>query len=484
MYNGVKNKGVLIKMQRKDVLVSEDELNRQSDFMHKVHELYIKRGKLPKALVETYGCQQNENDSERIKGMLKEMGFSFTDNRDEADLILFNTCAVREGAEMRVLGNVGALKHLKAKREDLVIGICGCMMQQEHMVKKIKSKYKHVSFVFGTHSLYTFPEIMYKTVCENERVMNHIDCEGRITEDIPVVRDRSVSAWVSIMYGCNNFCSYCIVPYVRGRERSREPEKIIDEINKLAKSGVKEITLLGQNVNSYGKDLDRNIDFADLLIMADKVDGIKRIRFMTSHPKDMTDKLIKTLPKITKLCNQIHLPFQAGSNRILEKMNRKYTKEEYIKLVGKIREVMPDAVFTTDIIVGFPGETKEDFDETLYVLKQIRFDSVFSFIYSKRQGTPAAEMADQVPEEIKHMHFDELLDVQNKISREINETYYGKIVEIMVEGISKTNDSMMCGRTSGGKIVNFPKNEYINSGDFINVKITKINTWSLIGECV
>ncbi len=469
-------------MQRKDVFISKEEMCRQKEFSDEVRNLYLKKGISPKALVETYGCQQNENDSERIKGMLSNMGFTFTENRDEANLILYNTCAVREGAEMRVLGNIGALKHLKAKRDDLIIGICGCMMQQEHMVKKLKSKYKHVSLVFGTHSLYQFPELLYKAVYQQERVIHHIESEGKILEDVPVYREKSASAWVSIMYGCNNFCSYCIVPYVRGRERSREPEKIMDEIKALAKSGVKEITLLGQNVNSYGKDLDRDIDFADLLLMANEVEGIRRIRFMTSHPKDMTDKLIETLPKVTKLCKQMHLPFQAGSNVILEKMNRRYTKEAYIELVKKIRAVMPDAVFTTDIIVGFPGETEEDFFETIDVIKRVRFDSVFSFLYSKREGTPAAKMENQVPEDVKHKHFDILLDVQNKISREINETYQDKTVEIMVEGLSKTNEEMMCGRTSGGKIVNFPKDDTLIAGDFISVQITKISTWSLTGE--
>ncbi len=471
-------------MKRQEVLVSKEEFAQQLEFAQKVREMYAENGKTPKALVETYGCQQNENDSERIKGMLSQMGFSFTDSRDDADFILFNTCAVREGAEMRVLGNIGALKHAKAKRQDLIVGICGCMMQQEHMVKKLKSKYKHVSVIFGTHSLYRFPEIMYKAVCKNERVISLIDSDGRIAEDIPVYRENTASAWVSIMYGCNNFCSYCIVPYVRGRERSREPENILEEIENLAKSGVKEITLLGQNVNSYGKDLDRDVDFADLLLMADKVSGIRRIRFMTSHPKDMTDKLIDTLPKVNKLCDQIHLPFQAGSDSILDRMNRRYTKEGYISLIEKVRAAMPGAVFTTDIIVGFPGETKEDFHETLDVLRRVRFDSVFSFIYSKREGTPAAKMPDQVPEDVKHEFFDELLDVQNKISREINETYDGKTVEIMVEGLSKTNDQMMCGRTSGGKIVNFPKDDSLAAGDFINVKITKVSTWSLTGERV
>lgn len=471
-------------MKREEIILSQEEVNIQKEYTEKLREYYSSKGKKPKALIETFGCQQNENDSERIKGMLAEMGYTFTDDREDADFILFNTCAVREGAEQRVLGNLGALKLIKAKKPDLIVGICGCMMQQEHMSKRIKSKFKHVSVVFGTHSLYSFPEIMYNAIVREERVISHIKSEGRLCEDIPVYREKTASAWVSVMYGCNNFCSYCIVPYVRGRERSRDPENILAEIKELAQSGVKEITLLGQNVNSYGKDLDQDIDFADLLLMADKIDGIKRIRFITSHPKDMTDKLIETLPKVTKLCKQIHLPFQAGSNRILKVMNRRYTKESYLELVEKIRQKMPDAAFTTDIIVGFPGETYEDFEETIDVLKKVRFDSVFSFIYSKRTGTPAAEMEDQVPDDIKHKHFDILLDVQNKISREINETYQDKIEEIMVEGLSKNNDAFMCGRTSGGKIVNFPKDDSLTEGDFINVRITKISTWSLMGERV
>lgn len=471
-------------MKREEVIVTKEEIEIQKEYTKKVREYYEAQGKKPLALIETYGCQQNENDSERICGMLSEMGFSFTEDEEKADFILYNTCAVREGAEMRVLGNIGALKKLKEKRPELLVGICGCMMQQESMSKRIKSKFKHVTVVFGTHSLYSFPEIMYKAVCENERVIHRIESEGRLAEDIPVHREHTASAWVSIMYGCNNFCSYCIVPYVRGRERSRDPEAVIAEIESLAKEGVKEITLLGQNVNSYGKDLDRNIDFADLLLMADKVEGLKRIRFVTSHPKDMTDKLIETLPKVTKLCSQIHLPFQAGSDRILKEMNRRYTKEQYLNLAEKVRKALPDASFTTDIIVGFPGETEEDFLETIDVIKKVRFDSVFSFIYSKRGGTPAAEMENQVPDDIKHKHFDMLLDVQNRISREINETYQDKVVEIMVEGLSRTNEEMMCGRTSGGKIVNFPKDDKLKNGDFINVKITKISTWSLMGEIV
>lgn len=469
-------------MKREEVLLKTEEIELQKEYAQKVREYYESQGKTPKALVETFGCQQNENDSERICGMLDTMGFTFTEDENEADFILYNTCAVREGAEMRVLGNIGALKKIKEKRPELIVGICGCMIQQESMSKRIKSKFKHVTVVFGTHSLYSFPEIMYKAVCENERVISRIESEGRLCEDIPVMRKSTSSAWVSIMYGCNNFCSYCIVPYVRGRERSRDPEAVIAEIEALAKEGVKEITLLGQNVNSYGKDLDRNIDFADLLLLADKVEGIKRIRFVTSHPKDMTDKLIETLPKVTKLCKQIHLPFQAGSDRILKVMNRGYTKERYLELAAKIRKVLPDASFTTDIIVGFPGETYEDFLETVDVIEKVRFDSVFSFIYSKREGTPAAKMENQVPDSIKHKHFDILLDVQNRISREINETYAERVEEIMVEGLSKNNPEMMCGRTDSGKIVNFPKDDGLKNGDFIKVKITKISTWSLMGE--
>ncbi len=471
-------------MKREEVLVKKEEIELQKEYTKKVREYYEAQGKTPKAIVETYGCQQNENDSERIRGMLSEMSFTFTESEEEADFILYNTCAVREGAEMRVLGNIGALKKIKEKRPELIVGICGCMMQQESMSKRIKSKFKHVTVVFGTHSLYTFPEIMYKAICENERVIHRVESEGRLAEDIPVYREHTASAWVSIMYGCNNFCSYCIVPYVRGRERSRDPEAVVAEIESLAKDGVKEITLLGQNVNSYGKDLDRDIDFADLLLMADKVEGIKRIRFVTSHPKDMTDKLIETLPRVTKLCKQIHLPFQAGSNRILKEMNRRYTKERYLELAEKVRAVMPDASFTTDIIVGFPGETYEDFMETIDVIEKVRFDSVFSFIYSKRDGTPAAKMENQVPEDIKHKHFDILLEVQNRISREINETYKERVEEIMVEGLSKNNPDMMCGRTDSGKIVNFPKDDNLKNGDFIKVKITKISTWSLVGERV
>ncbi len=466
---------------RDEILVSESEINTQKDFALKIKKFYENAGKKPLALINTYGCQQNENDSERIQGMLLEMGFDFTENEEDADLILFNTCAVREGAELRVYGNLGALKHLKTRKPEVIVGVCGCMMQQESVSKKIKQKYKHVSLVFGTHSLYKFPELLYGAIL-GSRVFDIENSDGRIAEDIPVHYSGGPSAWVSVMYGCNNFCSYCIVPYVRGRERSRDPEQILNEIKTLSQKGVKEITLLGQNVNSYGKDLEEKIDFADLLEMAEKIDGIRRIRFMTSHPKDMSDKLIDQIAKSKKICSQIHLPFQAGSNRILSAMNRKYTKEDYLALIEKIKAKVKNASFTSDIIVGFPNETYEDFKETLDVIKKVRFDSVFSFIYSKRPGTPAAVMEDDISDEEKHRNFDELLSVQNEISKELADEHFGKIEEIMVEGPSKTDPKTLTGRTSGGKIVNFPKKEGLAPGDFIKVKITKCSTWSLMGE--
>ncbi len=468
----------------KSRIIPPEELKKQKEIAGEVFNYWQKKGKKPLAHIITYGCQQNENDSERIKGMLDKMGYGFTEENEKADFILFNTCAVREGAEMRVLGNVGALKHLKAKKPELLIGICGCMMQQEHMSKQVKSKYKHVSVVFGTHALYRLPEILLEALSENKRVFSTENSEGAIAEDIPVYREGDIKAWVSVMYGCNNFCTYCIVPYVRGRERSRRPEKIIEEVKELAKAGVKEISLLGQNVNSYGNDADFNMDFADLLREVNKIDGIKRIRFMTSHPKDMTDRLIDAMAECDKVMPQLHLPFQAGSSRVLEKMNRRYTKEQYLSLVDKVRSKLGNIAMTSDIIVGFPGETEEDFKETLDVLEKVRFDSVYSFIYSKRSGTPAATMPEQIPEDVQHERFDRLLELQNKISREINEDYFEKTYELLVEGKSKTDDNVMTGRTPEGKIVNFNDNGKCQAGDFVNVKITKVGTWSLTGEIV
>ncbi len=463
--------------------ITPEEMKQQNEYTQRVKQLVTSaHGRMPKAQVITYGCQQNENDSERIRGMLSAMGYGFTDKKEEADLILYNTCAVREGAEQRVLGNVGALVHEKRRRPGLLIGLCGCMMQQEHMAKIIKSKYKHVSMVFGTHTLHKFPQILWEALLEQRTVFSIEQSDGVIAEDVPVYRTGSPKAWVSVMYGCNNFCTYCIVPYVRGRERSRKPERVLEEIKELATKGVTEVTLLGQNVNAYGKDLEEPIDFADLLRLVNEIPGIRRIRFMTSHPKDMSQKLIDTMAECDKVTPQLHLPFQAGSDRILAAMNRRYTQAQYLDLVSRVREKLPDVSLTTDIIVGFPNETKEDFEETIHVLEAVRFDSVFSFIYSKREGTPAAVMEDAISDEEKHQNFDRLLDVQNRISREINDACFGKTFELLVEGESKTDSNMLTGRTPGGKIVNFPKEDGIKVGDYIYVTVTKTNTWSLLGE--
>jgi len=458
-----------------------EEIKVQNDYIEKIKDINLKASKKLSACVITYGCQQNENDSEKIKAFFDKMGYLLSDDTETADVILFNTCAVREGAEDRVLGNLGALKHRKSKNENLIIGICGCMAQQEIVAKKIKSKFRHVDMVFGTHSLHRFPEILYSVISEKTRKFDITESDGIIAEGLEQKRDDKFKASVSIMYGCNNFCSYCIVPYVRGRERSRKPENILSEIKELAGKGYKEITLLGQNVNSYGKDLDLNYDFADLLRAVNDIEGIKRIRFMTSHPKDISDKLIDVMAECENVVNYLHLPFQAGSNRILEKMNRKYTKEKYLEIIDKVKAKIPDIALSSDVIVGFPNETYEDVKETIDVIKKVRFDTLFTFIYSKRNGTPAAKMGDLVTSEEKHKHFEELLEVQNEISREINDSYVGKEYEILVEGISKNNPEMMAGRTTTNKIVNFlPKNA--KEGEFVKVKVTKAQTWALIGE--
>lgn len=468
--------------KRNEVVLSPQEVKKQKDKILEIrHLLSDKRHK--KAFVETYGCQQNVSDSEIIMGMLSEMGYEKTLDKDEADFIIFNTCAVRENAELKVYGNLGALKHLKIKNPDVIIAVCGCMMQQKEVSKRIKSKYKHVDLVFGTHSLYSFPALLLQVLKSKSRVIDLMDTDGHIAEDFPVKRQEGPSAWVSVMYGCNNFCSYCIVPYVRGRERSRDKEAILREVKMLSDEGYKEITLLGQNVNSYGKDLDEKTDFADLLNEVCAIDGIERVRFMTSHPKDISDKLIDTMAKNQKICKQLHLPFQAGSNRILKLMNRVYTKEEYLEKIEKIKNKIPGITLTTDIIVGFPGETKEDFEHTIDVLKKVRYDTIFSFIYSKRGGTPAAVMEDPIPMEEKKENFNRMLEVQDEISYEKNKALEGTMQLVLVEGMSKTDESFMTGRTDGGKVVNFKADPSVK-GRFVNVKITEAKTWSLMGEII
>lgn len=464
--------------KRENVVVCADDINKQMEFIQRVKELNA--GKILKYSLNTFGCQMNENDSERLSGMLTEMGFIETEKIEESDLIIYNTCCVRENAELKVYGHLGSLKKLKREKPDMIIAVCGCMMQQKEVVEHIKSTYKHVDLIFGTHNLYKFPELLYNSMNSNETVVDIWQEHGSIAEGVPIERKHGVKAWVTVMYGCNNFCTYCIVPYVRGRERSRKLENIVDEVNMLGQQGYKEVTLLGQNVNSYGKDMSDNKDFADLLYEVNRIDGIERIRFMTSHPKDLSDKLIYAMRDCEKVCEHLHLPIQAGSTRILEKMNRRYTKEQYLELVEKIRENIPGISITTDIIVGFPGETEEDFNETLDVIQKVRYDFAYTFLYSKRTGTPAAKSTEQVPEEIKKQRFHRLLDIQNKISKDVNDRLLGAEVEVLVEGLSKNSAETYTGRTRTNKIVNFPATEDV-VGKLVKVKINKIQTWSLEG---
>lgn len=463
----------------KKTFVSAEELEIQKKYIFMLRQKLSGLGLL--ACVETYGCQQNENDSERIKGILEEIGYGFTDDFDKADLIIFNTCAIRENAELKVYGKVGALKHYKRRKPSLKIVICGCMTQQEGIAESVRRKYPHVDMIFGTHALYRLPAMLYDIYDENF-VYDVENIDGRIAEDIPSKREFSYKSGVPIMYGCNNFCTYCIVPYVRGRERSRKPEKIIEEVRKLADSGVREIMLLGQNVNSYGKDLETDVDFADILEAAANVPGIRRVRFMTSHPKDITEKLIAVMAKNENICKQLHLPVQSGSDRILKAMNRRYDCEHYLNLVKLVRKYIPDIVLTSDIIVGFPGETDEDFEQTLELIKQVRYDMLFTFIYSKRNGTPAAKMEDNVTHEHKQKNFERLLEVQNEISKEINDKLVGKRFEVMSEGKSKNDPNMSSGRTDGGKLVHFEGE--IPEGEFVEVEITAAKTWTLIGKII
>lgn len=460
--------------------ISTEERQRQQDFIHKINEENRRNGILPKAFVETYGCQQNVSDSEKLKGMLADMRYSFCDSPQDADLILYNTCAVRENAELKVFGNLGALKHLKRKKPQLLIGVCGCMMQQEHIAEQIRKKYSHVDMVFGTHALYRLPEILDGALRQG-RIFDVREEEGSIAEGIRYVRDAVPLAKIPIMYGCNNFCTYCIVPYVRGRERSRTADNILEEVRSVAAQGYKEVMLLGQNVNSYGNDLADGLSFAQLLREVCKTEGIERVRFMTSHPKDLSDELIAVMAEEKKICKQLHLPLQSGSDKILEKMNRKYTVAEYMDKIRKVKAAMPDIVLTTDIIIGFPGETVKDVEGTLNVLREVEYDTIFSFIYSKRVGTPAAEMPDVMTPEEKHAQFDRLLEVQNEISYRKNEQYLNRIVSVLVEGCSKNDPDTMSGRTEGGKIVNF-KADMSLVGEIVDVRITQTRTWSLGGE--
>ncbi|KEI15240.1 (dimethylallyl)adenosine tRNA methylthiotransferase [Clostridium haemolyticum NCTC 9693] len=433
--------------------------------------------------ISTWGCQMNEEDSEKISGLLKGIGYTRTDIRDDADVVIFNTCCVRENAEQKVYGHLGELKALKRKNPDLILIVTGCMMQQKGMPEKVMEKFPHVDIIAGTYNSYKLPEYIERVKTEGKSIIEIWDKEKDIVEGLPVDRKSDIKAFVTIMYGCNNFCSYCIVPYVRGRERSRDPQNIIDEIKDLVSKGYKEITLLGQNVNSYGKGLIPEINFADLLRMVNKIEGLERIRFMTSHPKDVSDELIKAMAECEKVCEQGHFALQSGSTKILEKMNRKYTREDYLNLVKKLRVAMPNIGISTDIIVGYPGETEEDFEETLSIVKEIEFDSAFTFIYSKREGTPAAKHEDQVPDDVKHARFNRLVEAINEIMARKNKKFHGEVVEVLVEGPSKNDDTKLMGRTRTGKLVNFD-GDISNVGKLVNIKITKANSFSLTGEII
>ena len=431
-----------------------------------------------KYCITTFGCRLNENDSEKIAGITEKLGFVRTNNPEEADLVIFNTCCVRENAEERLFGKLGELKKQKEEK-GTIIAIGGCMMQEQHVLDKIKQSYNYTDIVFGTHTLQKFEEDLKKVLERKGKIRDVINVDGEVYEDLPIVRDNPFKASVTIMYGCNNFCTYCIVPYVRGRERSRKPEKIIEEIKDLASKGYKEVTLLGQNVNSY--DGGNNYKFANLLNDVCKIEGIEIIRFISPHPKDFTDDVIEAIKNNSKIERIIHLPLQAGSSNILKKMNRKYTKEEYLSLVEKMKEKLPDIVFSTDIIVGFPGETEEDFEDTLDVVRKVNFEQIYMFIYSRRKGTIADKMEEQVPEEIKHKRFDRLKDLFDSRVSENNQKYVGTIQKILVDGTSKNNENTLTGRTMTNKVVNFEGTEDL-IGKIIDIKITEEHKWYLKGE--
>lgn len=434
-----------------------------------------------KAYCLTMGCQMNAHDSEKIIGMLTEMGYELTDNEKEADFIIYNTCCIRENAEEKVYGRLGWLKTFKKRHPNIIIAICGCMTQQENAIQKIKETYNFVDILFGTFNLYKLPELLYERIKDNKSVRDIWTEYKDVVEDVPTIRGHKYKASVNIMFGCNNFCSYCIVPYVRGRERSREKDDIINEIKGLVADGVKEICLLGQNVNSYGKTLATPVSFAQLLTEINKIEGLERIRFMTSHPKDLSDELIEAMKNLDKVCPYLHLPVQSGSTKILEKMNRRYTKESYLELVRKIREAVPDIMLSTDIIVGFPGETEEDFQDTLDVVKKCGYSTAFTFIYSKRQGTPAAEMDCQIDDETVHNRFDRLLEVLNNGIYDIHSRLVGTTANVLVEDVSRQDENIVSGRSEHNTLIHF-KGDPTLIGQTVPVKITENKTFYLIGE--
>ena len=456
----------------------------QKEYIEEINKIILNKN--PKYIILTMGCQLNENDSEKLSGMIEKMGYTNTENIEEADLIVFNTCCVRENAEDKLFGKLGEAKKIKEKR-GTVIAIGGCMMQEKHIVDKLQKSYPFFDIVFGTHTLHKFPQDLYNVILNKKRIEDIIDIDGEIIEGLPIKRNDNIKASVTIMYGCNNFCSYCIVPYVRGRERSRKPEDIINEVRELADKGYKEITLLGQNVNSYMRnevlenENEKITSFAKLLYAVNEIKGIERIRFISPHPKDFTEDVIQAIKKCDKVCKLIHLPLQSGNSRVLKEMNRKYTKQQYLELVEKMKKEIPNLTLSTDIIVGFPGETDEDFEDTLDVVKKVNFEQVYMFIYSRRVGTPADRMQNQVPEEQKHIRFEKLKKLVEEQIEEKNKKYINTIQKVLVEGKSKNNEDMLTGRTDSNKVVIFKGNDNL-IGQIINLKIVSEHMWYLKGE--
>jgi len=469
---------------KKRNILPPEEVAAQSEYvarMRAANDAYLEQSGQPRrAFVLTFGCQQNEADSEKLAGRAESMGYEICDAPENADLILVNTCAIREHAELKALSIVGQYKHLKAKKPELLIGVCGCMVTQEHRKEELKRRYPYVDFTFGTSSLHRLPQVICEKLARSKRQFCPEESEYLVAEGLPIRRESTYRAWVSIMYGCNNFCSYCIVPYVRGRERSREMGEVVKEVKDLVARGYKDITLLGQNVNSYGKDSGYPYDFADLLAELDRIEGDFLLRFMTSHPKDADKKLIDVMAASRHVARQFHLPMQSGSDSVLRAMNRRYDTKRYLGIVEYMREKMPDVTLTSDIIVGFPGETEEDFEGTLSMLETVKFDMLYSFIYSPRKGTPAASM-EQVPGEIKSARFERLLAVQNRIATEKNQPLVGKALRVLCDGVSKNNDALYAGRSEGNKIVFFV-GEPCDTGNWVDIRIERADAFALYGQ--
>ncbi len=470
-----------VPLERTTPVIPAEDIRRQREYCAELRERNAALPAPPTAWVDTYGCQQNEADSELIRGMLADMGYTVTGSEDGADVIVINTCAVREHAEQRVFGNLGALVHGKRRNPGQIICVCGCMAQEEHVAERIRQTYRHVDLVFGPQSLWRFPELFRRVYLRRGRVFDRDESAGAIAEGLPVRRSGSIKAWVSVMYGCNNFCTYCIVPYVRGRERSRDPEVILDEIRGLAEQGYRDITLLGQNVNSYGKDLGAGVDFPALLERANAIPGDFLLRFMTSHPKDATERLFDVMRDCEKVAPVIHLPFQSGNSRVLAAMNRRYTREQYLDKVRALRARIPDVVLTSDVIVGFPGETEAEFGDTLSLIREVRFDALFTFIYSPRKGTPAAELPDPFSRAEKQAWFDRLVEEQNAISLEKHRAYIGKTLRCLIDGEGEDPRNNLNARTAGNRLVHLNGDKSL-IGQFRDVKITGCSTWALFGE--